>query len=180
MPAAWCCTHRKAEAAEIQAGSAKASSEPSHLSAQQFRLTVLTCKSSALGSAPVRFALKNFVPRAELLSRPRRCYGGSSDALQGRVSEALLVWGRCRRGRRSRGRSQAAQKTAEAGRRRRQGVSGPAGVALSGCSLGRKSSPPLPARLCERCRPRPAAPLPRRLRLHPLSSVFHVLRPAGT
>lgn len=45
----------------------------------------------------VSFAFKNFGPSAEPSPRRRRCHGGSSAALQGRVPEALLVWGSCRR-----------------------------------------------------------------------------------
>lgn len=44
-----------------------------------------------------RFALRNFVQSAQPSPRPRRCHGGGSAALQGRVSEAVLVSGRCRR-----------------------------------------------------------------------------------
>lgn len=80
--------------------------------------------------AAVRFAFRSFVPRAEPSPRSRCCHGGSSAALQGRVSEALLVGGGCRRPRGLRVRSQASQKATEAWRGWRQGVSCRGGAGL--------------------------------------------------
>lgn len=98
------------------------------------------------GPPAVRFAFRKFVPSAEPSPRPRRCHGGSSAALQGRVSEALLVWGRCRRRRGPGLRSQASQKAAEAWRGRRQGVSGCWRGGAGPAAASRPSAPRLRAR----------------------------------